>query len=161
MRITPLDPWIKQKTNGIDLQMWQLAKLNETLALVRGRSSFYKKLFAGMPESISSLDELTQFPFTTPEDIRQNPLGFVCVSQDEIQRVVTLQSSGTTGEPKRIFFTADDQQLTIDFFGVGMSTLVEAGERVLVFLPGETPGSVGKTDEVASGRQVIQAFKTR
>ena len=96
-----------------------------------------------MPESISSLDELSQFPFTTPEDIRQNPLGFVCVSQDEIQRVVTLQSSGTTGEPKRIFFTADDQELTIDFFGVGMSTLVKAGERVLIFLPGETPGSVG------------------
>lgn len=143
MRLTPLDPWIKQKTNGADLQTWQLAKLNETLDLVRSRSSFYKKLFAGMPESISSLDELRKFPFTTPEDIRENPLGFVCVSQDEIQRVVTLQSSGTTGEPKRIFFTADDQQLTIDFFGVGMSTLVEAGERVLIFLPGETPGSVG------------------
>jgi len=143
MRLTPLDVWIKQKINGTDLQMWQLAKLNETLALVRGRSSFYKKLFAGMPESISSLGELRQFPFTTPEDIRQNPLGFVCVSQDEIQRVVTLQSSGTTGEPKRIFFTADDQALTIDFFGVGMSSLVEAGWRVMICLPYETPGSVG------------------
>jgi phenylacetate-coenzyme A ligase PaaK-like adenylate-forming protein len=143
MKLTPLDSWIKQKINGVDLQAWQLTKLNETLALVRTRSSFYKKLFKGMPESISSLDDLSQLPFTTPEDIRQNPLQFVCVSQDEIQRVVTLQSSGTTGEPKRIYFTADDQQLTIDFFGVGMSTLVEAGERVLIFLPGETPGSVG------------------
>lgn len=143
MKITPLDSWIKQKTDGIDLQAWQLAKLNETLSLVRGRSSFYKNLFKGMPASISSLDELSQFPFTMPEDIRQNPLQFVCVSQDEIQRVVTLQSSGTTGEPKRIYFTAEDQELTIDFFGVGMSTLVEVGERVLIFLPGETPGSVG------------------
>jgi phenylacetate-coenzyme A ligase PaaK-like adenylate-forming protein len=143
MKITPLDSWVKQKTDGVDLAVWQLAKLNETLALVRARSSFYKKLFKGMPESISSLDELSQFPFTTPEDIRQNPLGFVCVSQDDIQRVVTLQSSGTTGEPKRIFFTADDQQLTIDFFGVGMSTLVEAGWRVMICLPYETPGSVG------------------
>ncbi len=35
MKITPLDSWVKQKTNGIDLQAWQLAKLNETLALVR------------------------------------------------------------------------------------------------------------------------------
>ena len=143
MRIIPLDSWIKQKTNANDLQAWQLEKLNKTLSLVRGRSSFYKKLFAGMPESISSLDELRQFPFTTSDDIRQNPLHFACVSQNEIQRVVTLQSSGTTGEPKRIFFTAEDQELTIDFFGVGMSTLVEAGERVLIFLPGETPGSVG------------------
>ncbi|MBK8784652.1 MAG: hypothetical protein IPO22_23285 [Anaerolineales bacterium] len=103
MKITPLDSWVKQKTDGVDLQAWQLAKLNETLSLARSRSSFYKKLFAGMPESISSLDELSQFPFTTPEDIRQNPLGFVCVSQDDIQRVVTLQTSGTTGSPNEYF----------------------------------------------------------
>jgi phenylacetate-coenzyme A ligase PaaK-like adenylate-forming protein len=143
MKITPLDSWIKEKTNHDDLQAWQLSKLNETLALARGKSAFYKKHFEGLPETLSALDELRQFPFTTAEDIRQNPLRFVCVSQGDIQRVVTLQTSGTTGEPKRIFFTADDQELTIDFFGVGMSTLVEAGWRVLIFLPGETPGSVG------------------
>jgi phenylacetate-coenzyme A ligase PaaK-like adenylate-forming protein len=143
MKITPLDSWIKEKTNHGDLQTWQLAKLNETLELARGKSAFYKKHFEGLPETLSALDELRQFPFTTAEDIRQNPLRFVCVSQGDIQRVVTLQTSGTTGEPKRIFFTADDQELTIDFFGVGMSTLVEAGWRVLIFLPGETPGSVG------------------
>jgi phenylacetate-coenzyme A ligase PaaK-like adenylate-forming protein len=143
MKITPLDSWIKEKTNHGDLQTWQLAKLNETLELARGKSAFYKKHFEGLPETLSALDELRQFPFTTAEDIRQNPLRFVCVSQGDIQRIVTLQTSGTTGEPKRIFFTADDQELTIDFFGVGMSTLVEAGWRVLIFLPGETPGSVG------------------
>jgi phenylacetate-CoA ligase len=143
MKLTPLDPWMKQKTGGVDVQAWQLAKINETLALARSKSAFYRKHLAEMPEKISRLDEFSQFPFTTPEDVRQNPLRFVCVSQDAIQRVVTLQSSGTTGEPKRIYFTADDQELTIDFFGVGMSTLTEPGERVLIFLPGETPGSVG------------------
>ena len=83
-----------------------------------------------------------RFPFTTPDDIRRNPLQFVCVSQDEIKRVVTLQTSGTTGEPKRIYFTprpgADHR-----FLWRGMSTLVEPGDRVMIFLPGETPGSVG------------------
>jgi phenylacetate-coenzyme A ligase PaaK-like adenylate-forming protein len=143
MNLTPLDLWIKEKTNGADLQSWQLAKLNETLALARSKSAFYKKHFEGMPETLSSLDDLQKFPFTTAEDIRQNPLRFVCVSQSEIQRIVTLQTSGTTGEPKRIFFTAEDQGLTIDFFGVGMSVLTEPDERVLIFLPGETPGSVG------------------
>lgn len=143
MKLTPLDPWIKQKTNTSSLKEWQLAKLNETLALVRAKSPFYRDHFAGLPEALSALDQLRQFPFTTPEHIRHNPLRFLCVSQDEIQRVVTLQSSGTTGEPKRIFFTAGDQALTVDFFGVGMSTLVEAGERVLILLPGEKPGSVG------------------
>ena len=120
-----------------------MLKLNETLALVRSNSPFYRELFARRPESISSLDELLQFPFTTPDDIRRNPLQFVCVSQDAIQRVVTLQTTGTTGEPKRIYFTADDQELTIDFFGIGMSTLTAPGDRVLILLPCETPGSVG------------------
>jgi phenylacetate-CoA ligase len=143
MKLTPLDPWIQQKSHPRKLAEWQLAKLNETLAWVRTCSAFYRQYFAGLPESISSLEELRQFPFTTPEDIRQNPLRLVCVSQDEIRRVVTLQSSGTTGEPKRIYFTADDQDLTVDFFGVGMSTLTEPGDRVLILLPGETPGSVG------------------
>lgn len=143
MRIIPLDSWIKEKTNGIDLRAWQLSKLNETLELARSKSAFYKKHFEGLPETLSALDDLRQFPFTAAEDIRQNPLRFVCVSQSEIQRIVTLQTSGTTGEPKRIFFTAEDQELTIDFFGVGMSTLTEPDERVLIFLPGETPGSVG------------------
>lgn len=155
MKLTPLDPWIKRKItesqvsrlatlqNREILESWQLAKLNETLALVRSRSSFYRKHLAGTPEKLENLAGLSQFPFTTPEDVRANPLRFVCVSQDEIQRVVTLQSSGTTGAPKRIFFTADDQELTIDFFGVGMSVLTEPGDRVLILLPGETPGSVG------------------
>ncbi len=143
MKLTPLDPWIGEKINHDDLRAWQLDKLNETLELARGKSAFYKKHFEGLPETLSTLDDLRQFPFTTAEDIRENPLRFVCVPQGEIQRIVTLQTSGTTGEPKRIFFTADDQELTIDFFSVGMSTLTEPGERVLIFLPGETPGSVG------------------
>lgn len=134
------------------METWQLQKLNETLALARGKSSFYRKHYRGLPESVSSLDELRQFPFTTPEDVRANPLRFVCVSQDEIQRVVTLQSSGTTGEPKRIYFTAEDQELTIDFFGTGMSTFTEPGDKVLILLPGETPGSVGDLLRLGLGR---------
>ena len=150
MKTTPLDPWIHQKIASTqpvwtrqELEAWQLQKLNETLILAREKSPFYHSLFTGQPNALTSLDELRQFPFTTPQDIRRSPLQFVCVSQDEIQRVVTLQSSGTTGAPKRIYFTAHDQELTIDFFGVGMSTLVEPGQRVLILLPGAVPGSVG------------------
>lgn len=150
MKITPLDPWICQKiaVNPAQLsrqavEAWQVHKLNETLALARTRSPFYRNLFFARPESIACLEDLRQFPFTTPDDIRQNPGQFLCVPPGDIQRVVTLHSSGTTGEPKRIYFTAEDQALTIDFFGVGMSTLTEPGERVLILLPGETPGSVG------------------
>lgn len=150
MKITPLDPWIRQKICirqpeliRQEIESWQVQKINETLALVRASSSFYCKHLTGTPASISRLEEISKFPFTTPRDIRANPLHFMCVSQNEIERVVTLQTSGTTGMPKRLYFTADDQELTIDFFKVGMSTLTNRGERVLVLLPGETPGSVG------------------
>lgn len=150
MKVTPLDDWIRRKIGAAEerftwqaIEAWQLQRLNETLALARAKSPFYRKRLAGMPEALDTLRDLRQFPFTTPEDIRRGPLQFVCVSQDEIQRVVTLQTSGTTGTPKRFFFTASDQELTIDFFGVGMSTLTEPGERVLILLPGELPGSVG------------------
>lgn len=158
MNITPLDPWIHHKiTAGLpqltrtEIEAWQVRKLNETLALTRTHSSFYRKHLSEMPETIAGLSDLSQFPFTTPEDICRNPLPFLCVSQDEIQRVVTLQSSGTTGAPKRIYFTGKDQELTVDFFGVGMSTLTHPGERVLILLPGETPGSVG--DLLSKGLQ--------
>ena len=126
-----------------EIEAWQLQKLNETLILARSGSAFYKKHLAGMPQVLSSLDEFRRFPFTGPEDIRRNPLRLLCVSQDQIRRVVTLQSSGTTGEPKRLYFTAGDQELTRDFFGIGMSTFVRPGEQVLILLPGERAGSVG------------------
>lgn len=148
--ITPLELWIARKTGYSEtgltrsaLADYQLQKVRETLALVREKSLFYRRHLVRSPEAIDSLEALEQFPFTTAEDIRQNPSGFLCVSQSDISRVVTLNTSGTTGAPKRIFLTAEDQELTRDFFHIGMSTFVSPGERVLILLPGERPGSVG------------------
>ena len=161
MSRTPLDAWIGNKIGRsshwtrADLHAWQLHKLNETLSLVRSKSRFYRQHLAAMPEFLNSVDKFAEFPFTTAADIRRNPLQFVCNSQDEITRVVTLQTSGTTGNPKRLYFTKADQELTIDFFAVGMSTLVGAGDRVMICLPGHTPGSVG--DLLRIGLQRIGA----
>ncbi len=162
MKRTPLDEWIHQKIEARqptlsreELESWQLMKLNQILTRVRAKSAYYRKHFAGLPEKLNTLTDLAQFPYTTAHDLSQNPLRFVCVSQDEIQRVVTLQTSGTTGDPKRLYFTKEDQALTIDFFGVGMSTLVNPGERVMICLPVEKPGSVG--DLLRIGLQKIGA----
>jgi len=86
---------------------------------------------------------MNKLPFTTSEDLKENPLDFLCVSQNDVNRIVTLQSSGTTGKPKRLFFTEADQELTIDFFHHAMLTLVVPKDRVLILLPGDIPGSVG------------------
>lgn len=159
MRCTPLDSWTAAKVGQAGgrasrtaIEAYQIEKLCETLRLARARSSFYCSHLAAAPEGLTSLADLDRFPFTTAADIREQPLQLVCVSQSEIARVVSLFTSGTTGDPKRLFFTADDQGLTPDFFHVGMSTLVGPGDRVLILLPCETPGGVGDLLATALGR---------
>lgn len=151
MKITPLENWLAQRIGVHDhrltreeISRYQLARLQETINLARADSHFYRRHLAGMREkNISTLADLARLPFTTAEDIKQDSLQFVCVSQSEISRVVTLQTSGTTGEPKRVYFTQADQELTVDFFHHAASTLVGPGDRVLILFPGERPGSVG------------------
>lgn len=150
MRLTPIEPWTARKIGQAgqaitraDIEAYQLDRLRATLRLVREKSRFYRKLLATVPVDLSSLADVAHLPFTTADDIRDDPLGFLCVSQDEIERVVTLDTSGTSGKPKRIYFTRADQERIIEFFCVGMSTFTEHGDRVLILLPGETPGSIG------------------
>ncbi len=152
LRSSPLAP--RPSLSRSSLEAHQLACVQATVARARSRSRFYGRQLADAPE-IESLADLARLPFTTADDVRADPLAFVCVSQDEIRRVVTLDSSGTTGAPKRLYFTKADQELTIDFFAAGMSTFTQPGDRVLILLPGETPGSVG--DLLALGLQRIGA----
>lgn len=149
---TPLEGWISRKI-GLspkralqrhDISRYQLAALNHTLAHARRHSPFYRKRLGSLPLwPLSSLEDLTALPFTTVADLRRDPLALLCVSRDRIARAVTLASSGTTGHPKRLFFTEADLALTVDFFQHGMATLVAPGQRVLILMPGTLPGSVG------------------
>jgi phenylacetate-coenzyme A ligase PaaK-like adenylate-forming protein len=164
--ITPLDGWIAAKIGYPDqplshacLQAYQLGKLRETLAWARSRSRFYQQHLTNAPHGLDHLADLAQFPFTTAQDVRERSLQFLCVSQDEIQRVVTLDTSGTTGTPKRLYFTREDQELTLDFFRAGMSTFTSPGDRVLILLPVERPGSVGDLLATALTRLGAQPIK--
>lgn len=162
IQLTPLNEWISQKIGSgrnfspEALAAYQLQKLQETLDLTRQKSPFYRQRLAGCPQKLTRLEELAEFPFTTAQDIREQGLQMLCVSQDEIQRVVTLDTTGTSGEPKRIFFTPADQELTVDFFHIGMSTFTVPGDRVLILLPCERPGSVG--DLLATGLERMGAI---
>ena len=147
MDITPLDDWICAKTGARDaesLRAYQLEKFRETVDYVNKNSRFYREHLANIEtDRIRSLDDISIIPFTTAKMIIDSPLDYVCVTPGDIERIVTLPTSGTTGPSKRIFFTQDDQELTIDFFRHGMSTLVGENDKVLIFLPGKTVGSVG------------------
>lgn len=157
MNRTPLESWIHRRIGcgtlpltREQIERHQLMKLRETVHRARTRSPFYGKHLKDFgSHRLARLKDLANLPFTDSDDIRRDPSRFLCVSQGEINRVVTIPTSGTTGEPKRIYFTREDQELTIDFFHHGMSTLVGPGARVLILMPAERPGSVG--DLLAAG----------
>jgi len=154
MSITPLDAWIRKKTQiGFKpagesfihaLEDYQLRLANETIDYARKHTSFYRKHLSSLSTiPLTNLSDMARLPFTTATDLADNPFNFMAVRQDDVSKIVTLQTSGSTGASKRIFFTDADLELTLDFFHHGMSTLVRPGQRAVVLLPGEKPDSVG------------------
>ena len=164
--MTPLDAWtarrIRQGLSHIQqpglgqntgmavpldrdaLVAYQVEALNQTIAYARSNSPFYQNLLAGLPvRPLTNLNALSRLPFTTASDLYQNSMRFLCVSQSLVPHVVTLNTSGTTGTPKRLFFSEDDLERTVDFFHHGMATLVSSGQGVLTLMPGDRPNSVG------------------
>jgi phenylacetate-coenzyme A ligase PaaK-like adenylate-forming protein len=150
-RVNPLDAWTEAKVgcggtalSRENLNTYQSSRLRETVAWAKQRSPFYSRLLGNVDvATFDSPDDLRHLPFTTADDLRRNDPPLLCVSQSEISHVVTLDTSGTSGVPKRLFFTADEQEATIDFYHHGMCLPARAGDRVLILFPGERPGSVG------------------
>ena len=149
---TPLHAWIRAKiglAQGAELTpaalaAYQLERLNQTLARAREKSPFYARHLVGLPAGpLAGLDDLAAVPFITADDLRHSHLDMLCVSPDEVARVKTMHTSGTTTQPKRVYFSEADLELTTDFFHHGMSTMVDPGQTVLILLPGQTPASVG------------------
>ena len=162
MTIT-VDEWIAKKIGLAPgtaltreaLERWQLAKLRETLGFVIEHSSFYREKLGGAGAlSIDSVDGLAGLPFTTPGELAENGPRMVCVPASEVSRIVTLQAtSGTTGPPKRVWFTEADQELMVDYIHHGLRVMTGPGDVFLVLMPCERPGSVG--DLVAIGVERI------
>lgn len=144
MNKTKLDDWICRvesppELNREILEELQLDRLNETLSRVAARAGAYR----GLPRRLSSLDELKNLPFTTPGMLSQAPGKFLLLSQREIQRVISGDTSGTTGVPKRIFYTARDLEHTMGFFAAGISEMLQPGERCLIAFPFHGPFALG------------------
>jgi len=127
----------------------QRRQFGATLAFVRRCSPFYRERLATYREGPAGL------PLTDASQLRQDPLRFLCVSQGEVARAVTLWSSGTSGAPKRLFFSREELKSTAAFFGGGMATIVPPEGRVHVLLPGAAPDSVGALLHAALARRAI------
>jgi len=158
--MNPLDAWIAARLgiaghlSRADVVAHQTTRLAETFAWAKQHSPFYRRLFAGIGAP-AGLDELRRLPFTSADDLRRNDPPLLCVSQSDISHVVTLDTSGTSGPPKRLFFTDEDLESTIDFFHHGMSVFTRPGDRVAILFPGGRAGSVG--DLLAKGLRRLGA----
>lgn len=142
-----LDQWIQDKT-GLKtlsqdaLRHYQWERIRQALDYVKEHSRSYPRKLKEVGE-ISSLEEYSYLPFTYPDELKDDPFAFLCVHPGQVERIVTLNTSGTTGNPKRIFFTREDMLSTVDFFAHGMSIFTRPKDVVLICMPGNTPGSVG------------------
>ncbi|MFH2066670.1 MAG: phenylacetate--CoA ligase [Pseudomonadota bacterium] len=92
------------------LEAIQLRRLQATLERVYATVPFYQKKFeeAGItPSEIKTLKDLQKLPFTTKQDLRDNyPFGMFAVPMDNVVRIHA--SSGTTGQPTVVGYTARD-----------------------------------------------------
>ena len=92
------------------LEAIQFRRLQTTLERVYASVPFYRQKFqeAGIvPADIQSLDDLSKIPFTTKQDLRDNyPFNMFAVPMDNVVRIHA--SSGTTGQPTVVGYTARD-----------------------------------------------------
>ena len=138
------------------LEKRQLELLNGILCYAREKSSFYRERFPD--KQITSFAEFADLPFTTPEDLCRRGYEMVCTGADEIGRIVTLmETSGSEGLPKRVYFTPADQERTVDFFHHGMMEFAVPGDRALLLFPGNSPGSLNVLLTEALSRMEVKA----
>ena len=88
----------------------QVERIGATLRLAYANVPHYAAAFdaAGVhPDDFKRLEDLSRFPFTTKQDLRANyPFGMFAVPREKIVRVHA--SSGTTGKPTVVGYTAKD-----------------------------------------------------
>ncbi len=151
-RHNPMEAWIKGVVGDTvpgrlrreALERYQLRQLNATLRHAVQGSPAYREWLADLGDRpLTGLEELEELPLMDQGMLRDRGEEMVCLPARDIKRIVTLDTSGSGGPPKRVWFTESDQELTVDFFHHGMQNVVLREDRVAVCMPYETEGSVG------------------
>jgi phenylacetate-coenzyme A ligase PaaK-like adenylate-forming protein len=136
-----------------EIEDFQLFKLRKTLGYAYEKSAFYRDLFrnAGIdPDGVRSVSDLAKIPLTESSELAQSPYKFLCISLAGVARIFTLTTSGTSGAPKKLFFSEKDAEGIIERMGALMETILLCGGLspsgcvVNMFLPNGSPMSQGK-----------------
>ena len=93
-----------------EIMALQLQRLKTTLARAYENVPHYKRAFDANgvhPDDLRSIADLAKFPFTVKKDLRDNyPFGLFAVPREQVVRLHA--SSGTTGKPTVVGYTAND-----------------------------------------------------
>ena len=91
-----------------EMEQLQVARLRDCLGGIKQRVPFYREKLAGIdPRGIQSLADLARLPFTNKQDLRDNyPFGLFAAPMADVVRIHA--SSGTTGKPTVVGYTAND-----------------------------------------------------
>ncbi len=114
-----------EKASIDELRSLQLRRLRKTLQHTYDNVEFFRnkcRAAGVVPDDLDSLEDLSLFPFTVKDDLRQNyPFGMFAVPQEQVSRVHA--SSGTTGKPTVVGYTKND----IDMWADVMARSIRAG----------------------------------
>jgi phenylacetate-CoA ligase len=99
------------ETASVDeLRALQQTRLRYTLRHAYADVGHYRAAFDAVgvrPEDVTDLDQLPRLPFTTKADLRRHyPFGMFAVPRERVARIHA--SSGTTGQPTVVGYTAED-----------------------------------------------------
>ena len=93
-----------------EIRSLQTERLKSTLRRVYRNSPVYKQKFDDhgvRPDDLQCLGDLSEFPFTTKADLRNNyPFGLCCIPMERVVRIHA--SSGTTGRPTVVCYSRAD-----------------------------------------------------
>ncbi len=99
-----------------EIMALQLQRMKKSLAHAYQNTGFYREAFDNIgvhPDDLRELADLKIFPFTYKKDLRDHyPFKMFAVPMDKIIRIHA--SSGTTGKPTVVGYTADDIQVWTD-----------------------------------------------
>jgi len=103
----------RETASRADLGGLQCERLRHQVAYVYQRVPFYRQALDGagvQPEQIRSLDDVRRLPFTYKRDFREHyPFGLLAIPRQEVVRV--HGSSGTTGKPTVVAYSANDMAM--------------------------------------------------
>jgi phenylacetate-CoA ligase len=98
----------------------ELSQLKKTIRYAYNTSPYYHRLFKEnnlRPSDINKFSDMTKIPYTKTEDLQNDPKSFFSVPENQFIRVFT--TAGTTGKPKKAYFTKEDLDRIVESTAIG------------------------------------------